>query len=144
MNKELKEKLAAIAPSVAFNVIWTHDEDARWSDLAEVMQDENPDDWQAWQSEVTAEAIVDGTELTASTYLGGTWEKYGDNPWESNPDISGYLPQMLEKSVDELLKQLIQTDSKVGKELLAAEAFLKDYMRKRYDEQIANRASTVA
>lgn len=67
------------------------------------MEDEDPDDWQAWQSEVSASAIIDGEMVTASAYLGGTWEKAGDHPETSNPDISGYEPGMTAEALDELL-----------------------------------------
>jgi hypothetical protein len=67
------------------------------------MDEENPEDWQAWQSEVRAAVIQDGEEVSASSYLGGTWEKAGDLPEESNPDISGYEPGMTREALEELL-----------------------------------------
>lgn len=67
------------------------------------MEDEDPDDWQAWQSEVSASAIINGEEVSASAYLGGTWEKATDHPETSNPDISGYEPDMTAEALGELL-----------------------------------------
>lgn len=67
------------------------------------MEDEDPDDWQAWRSEVSASAIINGGEVSASAYLGGTWEKATDHPETSNPDISGYEPDMTAEALDELL-----------------------------------------
>lgn len=94
--------LAAIAPSIAIETIWSHDEDAEW-DIEDPSLD--PDDFQAWQSEVRASAIVSGKLLSGSAYLGGTWERFGDHPSKSNPDISGYFPQMLDEALADLANQ---------------------------------------
>lgn len=96
---ELLARLAQVAPSIAIETIWERDTDARW-DMDPSCGD--PDDFTAWQSEVRASAIVAGRMVSGSAYLGGTWEKYGDNPAKSNPEISGYLPQMIEEALQEL------------------------------------------
>jgi len=104
MKTKLQATLATIAPSISIQTEWSHDSDLR--DIrkdCDGMDDENPEDWQAWQSEVSASAIVNGEIVSASAYLGGTWEKAGDNPHESNPDISGYEPQMTAEALTELL-----------------------------------------
>jgi len=127
----LKDNLARLAPSIALETIWEHDEDARW-DIEDPELDAN--DYQAWQSEVRATAIIGGNAVTKSAHLCGTWEKFGDHPSKSNPDISGYLPQMIEEALTELGQQLPQP-SAVWLECAAAIAYVKGEMQRRYDEQ---------
>ena len=100
----LQSALVAIAPSICLSTIWTPDEAPDWSlfEPGNALDDQNPDAWQCWQSEVRACAIIGGAPVTGSEYMGGTWEKYGDNPAESNPTISGYEPQMAEEALNEL------------------------------------------
>jgi hypothetical protein len=108
MKTELQKKLAKIAPSICIDTLWEHDHDHR--DIrkdCDGFDDENPADWQAWQSEVRATCIYDGEEITGSAYLGGTWEKAGDHPETSNPEISGYENQMTAEALEELAKELL-------------------------------------
>jgi hypothetical protein len=110
MKTELQKKLAKVAPSIAISTLWEHDHDLR--DIREDcdgFDDENPEDWQAWQSEVKATVIHEGEELTGSAYLGGTWEKAEDHPETSNPEISGYELQMTVDAFEELAKRLTET-----------------------------------
>jgi len=103
MKTPLQTHLATIAPSISVKTIWEHD-----PDLHDIRKDcdgfenEDPADWQAWQSEVRASAIIGGKTLSGSAYLGGTWEKYGDHPAASNPEISGYEAQMILEALSEL------------------------------------------
>jgi hypothetical protein len=100
---ELQKALAKIAPSISIRTIWEVDEDCR--DIRKDccgMEDEDPNDWQAWQSNVCASAIVNGEEIEGNAYLSGTWEKAGDVPEESNPEISGYENQMTVEALEEL------------------------------------------
>jgi len=101
---ELQKALANIAPSICIRTIWEHDQDCRdiRKDVCD-LEDEDPEDWQAWQSNVKAVAIVNGEEIEGNAYLGGTWEKAGDVPEESNPEISGYENQMTVEALEELL-----------------------------------------
>jgi hypothetical protein len=134
MKTELQKQLAQLAPSVSLQTIWEHDPDL-WDIRKDCdgFDDENPDDWQAWQSEIRATAICNGEEITGSAYLGGTWERYGDNPEESNPTISGYEPQM----IVEALENLPEATEEIAGQICAAIAFLQDDMRRSYDEQRA-------
>jgi hypothetical protein len=50
--------------------------------------------------------------------LGGTWEKAGDIPEESNPDISGYEPQMTIEALEELA---VQIEKKGGSQSLSTQ-----------------------
>jgi hypothetical protein len=97
-KKDILEALATIAPSIAVETLWEHDPDARW-DVQN--PDMDPDDYQAWQSEVRASCICNGRMMTGNHYLGGTWEKYGDNP-----EISGYFPQMVLEAIENLAMRL--------------------------------------
>ena len=109
MQTALQKQLSKIAPYIAIRTIWKHDTDH--FDIrkdCDGFDDENPEDWQAWQSEIRATAICDGREVTGSAYLGGTWEKAGDNPALSNPEISGYERQMTEEALRELGEQITE------------------------------------
>ena len=103
MKTKLQHELATVAPSIFIRTIW--EPDPYCTDIrkeCDGMDDENPDDWQAWQSEIRATAIHNGDEIRGSDYLGGTWEKAGDVPEESNPDVSGYEPDMTIRALEEL------------------------------------------
>ena len=136
MKTELQKHLATIAPSVALYTIWEHD-----ADLYDIrtdcdgMDDEDPDDWQAWQSEVRATAIADGEEITGSAYLGGTWERAGDNPAESNPEISGYELQMTSEALEELRNALPAEAVTLASQVAAALDYLKAEARLSYEAQ---------
>lgn len=142
-HKSILAALATVAPSIAFRTEWTPDPDCRFDEHGMTapggcFHGEDPDDWRCWQSEVTATAIVGGEMLTGSAYLGGTWERYGDNPAESNPDISGYLLQMLEEALDELDGQTVDepiTAQAHAAQAHAAKRLLQRAMLARYDEQ---------
>lgn len=113
--KEFLATVRALCPSVCIEAIWSADANAKW-DIEDDSLDR--DDFTAWQSEVRASAIIAGQMLSGSAYLGGTWEKFGDNPNESNPEISGYLPQMLEEALRELGRQT--TDLQICNQVIAA------------------------
>ena len=99
---------ATTAPSLLITVTWEHDPDDRWDDPlnADWTKGEDPSDWQAWQTTVTAAVVVSGRLVAGHDYLGGTWEKFGDDPRQTNPHISGYLPQMVEAALKELQAHL--------------------------------------
>ena len=126
MKTALQKQLAKVAPSLCIQTLWEHDPDHY--DIrkdCDGFDDEDPDDWQAWQSEVRATCIYDGEEITGSAYLGGTWEKAGDDPAESNPEISGYEPQMAVEALEELAKNLpIVSAARLQSEIQSALSFL--------------------
>ena len=138
MKTTLQKSLAKIAPSISIRTIWQHDQDLR--DIRQDccgMDDENPEDWQAWRSEIQATAIVKGEEVTASTHLGGTWEKAGDLPEYSNPDISGYENQMTWEALEELAT--LVTGATLKNEVRSAMDHCKRISISEYDaQQIAN------
>lgn len=134
---KLLKTLATIAPGISIETIWGHDDDAKWDCDA---PDINPDDFQAWQSEVRAAAIVGGKLIYGSAYLGGTWEKFGDNPSESNPEISGYFMQMAEEAITELKERVKRENFRPLDALIIecelAAQYLQRAMRESYDEQM--------
>lgn len=132
-QKTLLEKLAQVAPSISIETIWSHDDEPFEGDWT---KGEDQDDWQCWRSEVKASAIVGGKLICESEHLGGTWEKYASHPAKSNPDISGYFPQMACEAICNLGK--LSESEKIQSEALLAVALLKTEMRQRYDGQTAN------
>ena len=132
MKTELQKELAKICPSISISTIWEHDpEHMDIRDDCDGFDDEDPDDWQAWQSNVRAVAIVDGEEIEGNAYLGGTWEKADDVPEESNPTISGYEPSMTK----EALEELIGKDDELDREIEKGIAHIKDLMRLEWESQ---------
>lgn len=111
MQTQLQKELAKIAPNICIETIWTEDPDS-WSEWRELSKPgncfdgEDRDDWQPWQSQIRATCICNGRTCVGSDYLGGTWEKSGDNPAVSNPEISGYERQMTEGALRELGEQI--------------------------------------
>lgn len=130
MKTKLQNELAQIAPHISIETIWSFDENLR--DIrkdCDGFKNEDPDDWQAWQSEIRASIIVNGEIIESSAYLGGTWEKAGEHPGQSNPEISGYEPQMTEEALEGL------RDTVGLNRVSAALDFVASELRRRYDEQ---------
>ena len=126
MKTQLQKHLQTLAPSVSIETHWEHDPylyDIRKD--CDGFDDENPDDWQAWQSEIRATAICGGEEITGSAYLGGTWERAGDNPAFSNPEISGYELQMTVEALEELRNAAPPESTILGDQIAAALDYLK-------------------
>jgi hypothetical protein len=143
MKTKLQRHLATIAPQVSIETHWEHDPDARFPDC---MMDENPDDWEPWQSEIRATAITLGEERTGSAYLGGTWEKWTDNPAKSNPTISGYENQMTIEALEELLGGLPNTtDGTIAAgQIVAAIADCQRIAQEEYEAQCKEREAEIA
>lgn len=128
--------LAEIAPSIHFGVHVEPDSDSVW----DVVGDLDPDDFKAWQYDVSATVIAGGEFVEGHAYMGGSWEKFGDNPREVNPDIGGYLLQMLEEAATELRSVVgpgLGDLGEVGRQLSAALAYLKAQMIAAYERQCA-------
>jgi len=135
MKTELQKRLSILMPSVAIETIWEPDPDAQWDvDSATLKRS----DFRAWQSEVRATAVVNGELVSGSAYLGGTWEKLGTHPAESNPEISGYELQKTDEAIREL--SALAPNLKVG----GALAFIKSELKHRYDEQFPTHELTLA
>ena len=134
--------LKQIAPEVVFSSVWSYDEIHRRicpsSDIFDkggALENEDPNDWQSWQATVSAQTIHKGAVLVEETFLGGIWEKFGDNPHETNSDVSGYLPQMLKEVSESLASQL--GSGHVSQLLQNASAYLARVLRARYEAQRA-------
>lgn len=103
---ELQKRITQFVGTVAIETIWSHDTDEGWNPKpGDWNENEQEDDWQCWQSEIRASCIVGGEIVTGSEYMGGTWEKAGDMPSESNPEISGYEQQMTVEALEELKRK---------------------------------------
>ena len=104
MRTTLQKELAQIAPNICIKTVWCHDismhPDIRKD--CDGFDDENPDDWQCWQSEVIASTIQCGLEVQGNACMGGTWHRVEDSPWIINPDISGYERDMTLEALTEL------------------------------------------
>lgn len=119
-------ELKTIAPHIAIEIVWEPDQDATWDIEDPEMKEE---DYEAWQSTVRASVIAHGELVSGEEHLCSTWEKYGDKPAESNPDISGYLPQMIQGALREL-GEIVG-----GGVVLQAFGYMEQIMRERYKEQ---------
>ncbi len=129
----LYAKLATLAPSIAFSTLWEHDTDAKWN-IDDPSLDR--DDFQAWQTDTSARAIVGGKVLEGNGYLCGTWIEFGETPAKVNPEISGYLLQKLDEAAQDLARQCADYDTdNAGLQVQLADVrtFLKDTMRAEYE-----------
>ncbi len=107
---KLQKALATIAPWISIRTIWEHDNDCGpISKECDGFKKSDDHKWQAWQSNVCATAIVNGEEFEGNAYLGGTFEKAGDIPEESNPTISGYENQMTVEALEELGRSIVKS-----------------------------------
>lgn len=132
---DLKTMLAAVAPDIAFDVIWEVDPDFTWNgDGPDPVEDKGlfPHD-----VEVRAMAIIGGELKTGSDYLGGSYEE-----WDSvDQEVHGYLNQMLEEALDELLKLIPATVpvSPLLRQYLDAKNAISERSKRQYDEQQKNK-----
>jgi hypothetical protein len=121
--RQIYATLRKIAPNIRFSAEWNQDESFVW--------DGNPDDdptefgYVAHDVDVTARAIVYGDDVEGRQSLGGVYDK----PYEKDPDIHGYLPQMLEEAAADLERQVT---GEWKKQLQAARKYLKEVLRGRY------------
>lgn len=119
MKTTLQTQLASIAPSIRIRTHWEHD-----TDCPDTMRDcpgmegENP-----WQAEINATAIIDGEEITTADFLCGVWELDGDDPADTNPDISGYEAGMTATTLFNLYHE-VGSDHPLRQEITRALAFI--------------------
>lgn len=119
-------ELKHIAPSIAFSVTFSRDPNFVWDG-------DGPDPrelgYEAYDIDVYARAIVKGEEVEGHHSLGGSYYK----PGRFDPDVHGYLPQMLGDALDDVYEQL--SGSVLAEEALQADLYLKYIMRKRWKAQ---------
>lgn len=142
---ELQKALATIAPWISIRTIWKHDTDCGpISKECDGFKKSDDREWQAWQSNVRAIAIVNGEMREGNSYLGSTFEKAGDIPEESNPDISGYENQMTVKALEELGCEIVksqQAEPGLLVQIVRAVEHCKREAQIRYDKQRAEMAA---
>ncbi len=119
-------ELKRLAPSIVFSVEHTEDPNFEWDGDG---PDPAEDGYVAYDVEVRAMTIVDGEEIEGVNYLGGSYDK----PHEKDPDVHGYLPQMLDASLDDLMGEL---SGAVLRQAKAAKKYLGEAMKRRYDAQM--------
>lgn len=137
MKTKLQKQLATIAPAIDIHTIWERDYDNKWEDPMnrDWTQGLEKKDWKCWQSEIRAALVLDGEMVSGSAYMGGTWEKAGDKPAVSNPEISGYEPQMTKEALEDLAK-LLPAKHPAKKQITNAVQHVRIMMRKAYEEQM--------
>lgn len=128
--EKIFHELKRIAPSIVFSVSRTEDEDSKWDGDG---PDPAEEGFVAYNVEVTAMAIVKGEEIEGVTYLGGSYDK----PGEQDPDIHGYLPQMLDDALDDMVGTL---SGLLLRQAKAAKKYLRDAMKRRYDAHMRERS----
>lgn len=145
MKTELQKRLALVAPSISIVTRWEYDPDSGpVSKECDGFTAEEDDDWQAWQSEICATAILESEEISGSAYLGGTFEKAGDNPAESNPEISGYENQMTQEALGELRDRCTGGTAQAGMVLVEIGAALEICRREAAESYASQRVEIEA
>lgn len=122
--------LSRIAPRIALTVTWEPDYDFVWDGDG---PDPTDAGYQAYDVKVSAKTVVDGSLLVGDEYLGGSYAK----PGQFDPDINGYLPQLLQEAVIALGRQIPGRRALQGlrDEVKAAKEYLTTVMHRRYAEQ---------
>jgi len=135
----LQKQIAIVAPWISISYFWDYDDDCGpISQDCDGFTPEQDDEWQAWQSNVKAVAIIKGDEVEGNAYLGGIWEKVGDVPEESNPDISGYEAQMTVEALEELDTLIVksgESEANLLVQIAAAVKVCKVHMQASYKAQ---------
>ena len=122
-------KLKKVAPNIAFSVERTSDPNFVWDGDG---PDPAEEGYVAYDVDVYARAIVDGEVVEGQDSLGGVY----DLPDELDPDVNGYLPQMLEEATVELMGRLrVQVNDQLQAQGAAALKYLKDVLHARSEEQ---------
>jgi len=102
MKSGIKIPLAKAAPHIAFSVSYVEDPNFVWDGDG---PDPREEGYAPYDVTVTAHTIINGVSFEGNNYLGGTYEKWGPRghgPENPEPDIGGYLPQMIDEALDDL------------------------------------------
>lgn len=127
----LIKKLAKVAPSIHFSVVWEPDHNFRWDGDG---PDPTERGYQAYDVAVYARAVVGGEHLEGVNYLGGSYSK----PGKHDPNVHGYLNQMLDEALDELGRK-VRVGNEISLEIVKAQALLKREREKAYARQMKGR-----
>lgn len=90
------ETLRQTNPEIAISVHWEVDECFQWDGDGPDPQDEG---YEPHNVTVTASAIREGVLIQSHAYLGGCYSADGG---EDDPEISGYLDQLIDEAVADL------------------------------------------
>lgn len=129
-NPEPAEKivrtLRQLAPSVGYDVSWEEDESFVWDG-----EGPNPmtEGYVAHNVYVIIQVIMEGHLYRLTETLGGVYDK----PGEEDPEIHGYLPQMLEEVTARMMKR--EMPSPLLAQLRAAHQYLKEVLKIRHKRQ---------
>jgi hypothetical protein len=137
MKSGIAIPLAKAAPHIAFSVSYVEDPNFVWDGDG---PDPKEDGYAPYDVTVTVHTIINGVKFEGDNYLGGTYEKWGSQgPEDPEPDIGGYLPQMIEEALDDLKDRATRTLGKLPawltKEIRAAKkacALYADKLQKSY------------
>ena len=88
------ETLKQSRPEIAVQIIWEEDPYFQWDGDCE-----EPENMTPYNVEVRASRVVNGKLVSGHAYLGGC---YSADAGKDDPEIGGYLPQMIEEAVAEL------------------------------------------
>ena len=125
------KKLKEIAPSIAISVGWEEDPHFVWDGEGAAPRERG---YIPYNVDVIAEAVVDGRIVRGIQSLGGTYEKEGHR----DPDIHGYLLQMAEEAIGELMGEFQPSEkaktASVWKQAKAARTYLTKTLKLRYEE----------
>jgi hypothetical protein len=88
------ERIKAERPDIAINVSWEYDPHFEWDGDYPL-----EDGYEPYDVTVTASKIVNGKLIQGNAYLGGCYSKDGG---KDDPEIGGYLPQMIEEAIEEV------------------------------------------
>lgn len=116
-------ELKRIAPNIAFSVDWTEDPNFKWDGDGPDPRDQG---YLFYDVEVNAKTIIHGEEYEGKKYLGGVDGK----PDEQDPDVHGYLPQMLQGAVADMIADLPDSMAQAHEVM----KYLDDVLYARYDQ----------
>lgn len=134
MNEELRKQLATVASAIHFAVEYELDSHCSWDGDGPSPRERG---FSPYDVTVSATVIVNGEMLTGQAHLGNCWEK----PGKFDPDIHGYLPQMIDEALDDLSEAIGNTVDKSLCEMNAhfnigdAQRFIDAHMRMEYEKQ---------
>jgi hypothetical protein len=126
--REVFAGLRKVAPSISFAVSWTEDPHYHWDGDG---PDPGYDGFVAYDVDVYARAILGGKMVEGRQSLGGVYERPEHYP-DYDPDIHGYLVQMLEEALEDLQKGMRGAQHQ---QVRKAREYLKRVLKHNYEAQ---------
>lgn len=132
------KKLGKLAPDIEVSVDWTEDSGFVWDGEG---PDPREEGYVVYDVEVSARATVDGDERTTREFLGGVY----DLPGAEDPDIHGYLPQMLHQVLNDLLESDVHPGPRewsprpitpIFQQAMAGREYLREVMQVRHEANL--------